>query len=358
LSDRHAWFSIQTLSSSWNRGAEPGLVDPWQQHRLDQLFQAFVASRDDGLGTRVGLTLARARSTGDTVTPDRSLYQGVFDLSETRSRYFAGLTVRAQGTARPFQVEAHAGWIPLPFVTLAADVRRSQYGPKGHGNRAHVDGALTLPLGFSVRGEVTRVEDFAVPIFPADTWQRATDYAAYLRWDTRKVSLELGQVRREPFQPEGFAAGILPVVSLGATPRSTYLSTYIGVRPLPGVQLSGWYFDPLNGGGDFEPPTHARVSAVFFSKFWRVFKSGVFALRGEFAFDSWSRSNLGGRDSTGAQIPLGPASFAETNIQLRIADFTAYWLTRNYNAMRGSYVTGLGYPKRAQYYGVQWFFNN
>jgi hypothetical protein len=355
---RRLGFSFQTLSSSWNRGAEPGLVEPWKQRRLDQLFQAFVASRDDGLGTRVALTLARAQTSGDTVAPAGSLYQGELDLSETRSHYSAGITARAQGAARPFQVEAHAGWMPRPFLTLAADARRSQYANNGHGNRAHVDAAVTLPLGFSVRGEVTRVEDFAVPIFPADTWQRATDLAGYLRWDTRKVSLEVGQVRRDPFQPEGFAAGILPIVSLGPTPHSTYLSTYIGVRPLSGVQLSGWYFDPLDGGSDFEPPTHARISATFFSKFWRVFRSGVFSLRGEFAVESWSRSSLGGRDSSGAQIPLGPASFAETNIQLRIADFTGYWLTRNYDAMRGSYVTGLGYPKRAQYYGVQWFFNN
>ncbi len=33
-------------------------------------------------------------------------------------------------------------------------------------------------------------------------------------------------------------------------------------------------------------------------------------------------------------------------------------MTRNYDGMRGSYVTRLGYPKRVQYYGVQWFFNN
>ncbi|HJQ66608.1 MAG TPA: hypothetical protein VJ816_09540, partial [Gemmatimonadales bacterium] len=59
-----------------------------------------------------------------------------------------------------------------------------------------------------------------------------------------------------------------------------------------------------------------------------------------------------------AQLPLGPASFVETNIQLRIADFTAYWLTRNFNGMRAGYVTGLSYPKYAQYYGVQWFFRN
>lgn len=353
----HFGVSVQTLSSAWNRSGATGLVDPWKQRRLDQLFQAFAASRDDGLGPRATLTLARAQVTGDTVVSDRSLYQGQVELSETRARATVGVVARLSGATRPFRVDAYAAWHPLSFVTLAADARRSYYGAKGHGNRVHVAGALALPLGFSVRGEAGRVEDFNVPIDPADSFQTANDYAAYLRWDTKKITLEAGQVRRDPYRPVGFAAGIRPVAFLGATPQSTYLSVFVGLRPLSGVQLSGWYFDPRTGGGDFEPPTHARLSATFFSKFWRVYRSGVFSLRGEYAIESWSRG-LGGRDSSGAQIPLGPATFAETNIQLRIGDFTGYWMTRNYNGMRGSYVTGLGYPKRVQYYGVQWFFNN
>ena len=353
----HFGVSVQTLSSAWNRSGATGLVDPWKQRRLDQLFQAFAASRDDGLGPRATLTLARAQVTGDTVVSDRSLYQGQLELSETRSRATVGVVARLSGATRPFRVDAYAAWHPLSFVTLSADARRSYYGPKGHGNRVHVAGSLALPLGFSVRGEASRVEDFNVPIDPADSFQMANDYAAYLRWDTKKITLEAGQVRRDPYRPVGYAAGIRPVAFLGATPQSTYLSVFVGLRPLSGVQLSGWYFDPRIGGGDFEPPTHARLSATFFSKFWRVYRSGAFSLRGEYAIESWSRG-LGGRDSSGAQIPLGPATFAETNIQLRIGDFTGYWMTRNYNGMRGSYVTGLGYPKRVQYYGVQWFFNN
>ncbi|HTH63856.1 MAG TPA: TonB-dependent receptor [Gemmatimonadales bacterium] len=353
----HFGVSVQTLSSTWNRSGATGLVDSWKQRRLDQLFQAFAASRDDGLGPRATLTLARAQVTGDTVVSDRSRYQGQLEISETRSRATVGVVARLSGATGPFLVDAYAAWHPLSFVTLSADARRSYYGAKGHGNRAHVAGSLALPLGFSVRGEASRVEDFNVPIDPADSFQMANDYAAYLRWDTKKITLEAGQVRRDPYRPVGFAAGIRPVAFLGATPQSTYLSVFVGLRPLSGVQVSGWYFDPRTGGGDFEPPTHARISATFFSKFWRVYRSGAFSLRGEYAIESWSRG-LGGRDSSGAQIPLGPATFAETNIQLRIGDFTGYWMTRNYNGMRGSYVTGLGYPKRVQYYGVQWFFNN
>jgi hypothetical protein len=353
----HFGMSVQTLSSQWSRGGLTGAVIPWKQRRIDQVFRAFAATRDDGLGPRATLTLARAQVTGDSVVPDRSLYQGQLELSETRSRASVGVTARFQDAARPFQVDAYAGWHPVSFVTLWADARRAYYGNRGHGNRAHVAGSLTLPFGFSVRAEASRVETFEAPIVPTDTFQWANDYAAYVRWDTKKVTLEVGEVQRDSFRPKGFAAGIRPVAFLGPLPRSTYLSVFVGLRPLSGVQLSGWYFDPRTGGGDFEPPMHARFSATFFSKFWRVYKSGVFSLRGEYAVESWSRG-LGGRDSTGAQLPLGPATFAETNIQLRIADFTAYWLTRNYRGMRGSYVAGLEYPKRVQYYGVQWFFNN
>ena len=355
---RRFGVSYQVVSSAWNRAAEGSLVDGWKQRRVDGILRGFVASRGDGLGTRLGVILARTQTTNDSLVRDRSLYQAILDLSETRSRASAGVTVRFQDAARPIQVEARAAWQPFPFISFAANARRANYGDKGHGNRAHVTAGLQLPLGLSARGEVSRIEDFQAPVVLPDSFQRTTDVAAYLRWDLGRITLEAGEVRRDAFRPLDFAAGIRPVASLGPVPRSTYATAFVALRPVPGVQLSGWYFDPITGGGDFEPPTHGRVSVTFYSKFWRVYKSGVFALRGEVAAESWSGSNLGGLDSTGAQVPMRPATFVETNIEMRIAEFTAYWMTRNYNGMRGSYVTGLGYPKYAQYYGVQWFFRN
>jgi hypothetical protein len=350
-------LSYQILSSSWDRGEATG-VDAWKQRRLDGVFHGFLASRDDGLGWRLTVNGARTAVTDDSLVPDRRVLQGSVELSGTASRASARVIARAQGAGRPFQLEAQAAWQPLRFFTLAADARRSQYGDKGHGTRGHIAAGLALPLGVGLRAEVSRLEDFQAPPVRSDSFQRATDVAAYVRWERRFVTLEGGVVQRDSFVSRGFAAGIGPVASLGPTPRSRYASLYLAVRPVSGVHLSGWYFDPIRGGGDFEPPKHSRVSATFFSKFWRVYKSGAFALRGEVAIESWSRSNLGGRDSTGAQLALGPATFVESNIQLRITDFTAYWLTRNYNGMRAGYVTGLGYPKYAQYYGVQWFFKN
>lgn len=356
----HYGLSYQMLGSSWHRGGETGLVEGWKQRRADGIFRGFLAARADGLGPRLEVRVARTRSSGDSLVPDRSLAQAALDLSETLSRASLTFSLRTQGAARPLQLEGRAAWQPLPFLTLSADGRRSYYRDHAHGNRAHATAGLILPLGFSLRAEASRVEDFRSPLVRPDTFQWATDAGAYLRWDGKVVTLEVGEVRRDPFQPLGFAAGIAPVATLAALPRSRYLSTSIALHPLPGVYLSGWYFDPIEGGGSFEPPHHGRVSATFFSKFWRVYRSGVFALRGEAAMESWSRSGAGGAgiDSGGAPLTLGPASFVETNIELRIADFTAFWLIRNYNAMRGSYVTGLSYPKRVQYYGVHWYFQN
>ena len=153
---------------------------------------------------------------------------------------------------------------------------------------------------------------------------------------------------------EMFAAGYTTAKPLAAR-------IFDRVRPLPGLTLSGWYFNPLAGGGDFEPPYHGRLSVTFYSKFWRHFRSGAFALRAEYAFESWS-GGLGGvhRDSLGnaSQLPLPGATFSEFNVQLQIVGVTAFWLQRNSRFFHGGYVHGLDYPRRAQFFGVRWIFTN
>jgi hypothetical protein len=130
---------------------------------------------------------------------------------------------------------------------------------------------------------------------------------------------------------------------------------------LPGLELSAWYADPIEGGGDFQLPRHARYSATFFSRFWRQYRSGVFALRGEIAAESWSRG-LGGvaQDTTGAtsQAILGGATFLELHLEIQIVGVTLYWAMRNAAAMRIGYVSGLTYPGIVQFYGARWTFLN
>jgi hypothetical protein len=98
------------------------------------------------------------------------------------------------------------------------------------------------------------------------------------------------------------------------------------------------------------------VSLTFDSKFWRVYRSGIFELRGEAALDSWSHGTAG-YDSSGVRALPG-SSFGEVNIELRIAGVTIFWIQRNATLFRGSYVPGLDYPRRYQFYGVRWVFTN
>jgi len=46
------------------------------------------------------------------------------------------------------------------------------------------------------------------------------------------------------------------------------------------------------------------------------------------------------------------------NVEVQVAGVTIYWIQRNANRMRESYVPGLGYPSQFQFYGVRWLFTN
>lgn len=352
--------SYQILSSTWKRGGgdAAGLVDPWRYKRRDGIFRVFLAARADGLGYRFEAALASATAERDTAVARRSTYQNVLVASYTWRRAHLALSARLADRRQPFELEARGGWVPVTGLTLAADVRRTGYAGSRHGERVHVSAGLELPAGLSALGELAWARDLQAPTLPADTVQATTDLSGALRWERGWLTLEVGGGRRDAFAPVDFPSGVKPVAALGPTSRTTFARAHASLRPVAGVQLAGWYFDPIRGGGDFEPPHHARLSAAFYSKFWRVFRSGIFALRGEAALESWSSSNLGGRDDLGGQYPLPGASFVETNIEMQIGDVTIFWIIRNNNGMRSGYVPGLGYPKVIQYYGAHWRFRN
>jgi hypothetical protein len=320
--------SLQTLSSSWTRGREESIVDAWKQRRDDAVLRAFIASREDGLGPRLGLSLVRSKVSGDTavrryqvrgdivdtVVVRPTLYQAILEVSETRSRASAGLTLRLQGAARPLQLEGYLHWQPIPFLTLAADGRRTYYGDKGHGNRAHVSAGIGLPLGFSVRGEASVVQDFQAPVLRSDPFQEATDYAGFVRWQLRPVTLEVGEVHRDPFQPTGFAEGVGSIAGLGRMPRSTYASVFLALRPVSGVELSGWYFDPSRAA-----PTSSRPPTAD-SRPPSIRSSGAFSRAGcSRCAARWPPSRGVGRIWAGSIRPAGrcpsdrPASWKPTS---------------------------------------------
>ncbi|MGH7530658.1 MAG: Plug domain-containing protein [Gemmatimonadales bacterium] len=351
--------SFQMLTASWSR--EPtadARVIGWKQQRRERRLRFFVAERSDGLGYRLEGTLATSEADGDSLVPNRMVSGAVLAVSRTWRR--ANLVASAQlgAAGLPSEFAARAGWLPVSWLTLAASARHRAYGGGRSGQRAHVTAGLALPFGFSARAELAWRRDVQAPLVRTDGRQAAVDVAGWLRFDQPWLQVEVGRGIRDPFTPLDFARGISTVDRLSPTPRTEFLAGHATLRPLPGVSLSAWHFDPFVGGGDFEPPHQTRVAATFHSKFWRVFRSGVFTLRGEVAIESWSSWGLGGLDSAGVRRSLNGATFVETTLELQLVGATIFWIIRNVNGMRGSYVYGLGYPKNTQLYGARWYFTN
>lgn len=352
--------SFALFTSSWKRTAttDNSRVLGWRQDRLDRVLRFFIAQRGDGLGWRVTTTLTSTGLSHDTLVATRSVSSGALEASLT------GRTAMLVGTARggaggmPSMLEARAGWIAPLRVNLAGFFRQNLYSDGRQGVRAYGTVGVPLPFGFSARAEAAWQKDVQSALVTTDDLQEAVDMAGWIRFDHPRLMVEAGRGRRDPFAPLGFGGGIAPIDSLHPTPFTEFLAVRASVQVLPGLRLSGWYFDPLVGGGDFEPPHHARVSATFQSKFWRVFPSGIFNLRGEVAMESWTRWSLAGIDSTGNERSINGASFVETNIQMQLAGVTLFWMMRNANLMRASYVEGLSYPKAVQLWGARWYFTN
>lgn len=362
----HYGATYQLIASNWERSPQTqGIVDTalathhWKQKRSDAMFRAFYATRDDGLGFKVQTALSATTVSGDTaLSVDRSMWQDQLDISETSPTAALGLTATLADRDWPLRFDGRASWLPLPWITLAADARHSAYRGR-HGTRAHGAAGITLPLGFSLRGDAAWARDLQAPTLPSaqDSLQTTKDYSGAVRWDSKFASVEIGGAQLDPFKPIGFAEGVPAVTSLPPTPRTTVATFQASIRPYPGFTLSGWYYQPRVGGGAFMPPTHGRYALTFDSKFWRVFRSGIFRLRAEYAAESWSRSLLGGINA-GGQQPVHGAAFTETNLEMQIAGVVVFWQIRNNNYMRSQYVVGTDYPKNVQVYGVRWTFNN
>jgi len=354
--------SYQTLSSQWHRSGADRIAD-WHPQRRDGIFRVFAAARDDGLGLRAQASVATSSVSHDDAVPDRSLSQRALEVTNDWSRAHLGFAVRKLDDARPWQFEGSGAWSPFPGLTLAGDARHAEYSRGRSGRRAQLAAGLILPAGLSLRGDLAWAHDLQAPLDSSDLGQRTVDGSGAVRWDRSWISLEVGGATRDPFRPSGFPVAITAIDSSGPTrlsptQRTRYFTAHGALRLLPGFQLSGWYFDPLvRGGNDFEPPSHARFSLTFYSKFWRVYRSGIFGLRGELAMDSWSRGTAG-LDSSGVLRTLPEASVAEVNVEVRIAGVTIFWVQRNVTLQRASYVPGLDYPRRFQFYGVRWLFTN
>ncbi len=363
----HLGAEVQLLSAGWKRDAGPLGVAERDVRRSDGLVRLYARQRSDGLGARAEVALgtsslnADAALAADTAASAASTERRVHQLTLDAAYVWRRASVSGRfGYASeriPSRLELAAAWAAPGPLTLAVAARRATYTGSRAGERAHASAGLTLPLGFSLRGDAAVARDLHAPALLADSAQETSDVAVALRWDRSFVTLEAGAGRRSAFTPVGFPDDLTPAASLGPTPETEYVTGHASLRPLPGLRVGGWYAAPVSGGGDFELPRRARYAVTFHTKFWRRFRSGAFTLHAEVAGESWS-GGPGGRDSLGAPLRLTGGTFVETNLRVRILDVTLFWAVRNANLMRSGYVPGRDYPRSQQYYGAYWSFRN
>lgn len=333
----------------------PG-VPPRRGSRTDASLRLFAAAATDRRGLSGTLDLGSQSWTDDSTVSDRTIRFVIGRARYATPRGAVEVTGRASDGVQRQSVEARAGWVLVPGVSISGDARATTYLAGRSGQRAH--GAVAFYRGpFSLVGEANYSVEPQAPSLRADSARRTVDRAARFAFSTRPFTAGAGIVRRGAYDPLPFTdLPALPATTV--VPRSTYYTSEFWFRPIRPLTLEGWYVHPVIGGADFQPPHHARAAFTFRSKFWRTFRSGAFDLKVQIAVESWSQG-IAGRTSSGAPIALNGLTFTETYLAFQIVGFTAFWDLRNAWNTRDSYVPGFQpYPRNAQTFGVKWEFRN
>ncbi|MBK6779078.1 MAG: TonB-dependent receptor plug domain-containing protein [Gemmatimonadetes bacterium] len=324
--------------------------------RNDAQLRAFWRSRDDDLGLRVDGFVTRTGWRGGGVT-DAVRQGGAVVAWRTPTFGVAGrLFNRSRWT--PWEVRGEAGWTPLAHASAAAEVGYQTHDLDRTSRWVSVRGALALPLGFEAQATVRTGSIVATPTVLTDQAQSLTDWQGTLRWQRPWAGLEVGYGQTDAFRPLAFRPFTPGIPGVAAAPRTEWLTVGWRLAPRKWLTLEGWYSDPVSSAGpDGVPPTHSLTTATIRSKFLRRFKSGIFDLKAQLAFESWGDGVIG-RDALGAPIALDGASFWRTEIELRLDSFLLYWERYNMQASQKTYVPRFPIGNFVSTFGVKWEFAN
>ncbi len=324
--------------------------------RNDAQVRAFWRSRPDDLGLRVDGFLARTGWTGGGV--DDAIRQGGAVVAWRTPTF--GVSGRLFNRSRwtPWDLRGEVGWTPLARASAAAEVGYQTHDLDRTSRWVSLRGALALPLGFEAQATVRTGSIVSAPTVLTDQAQQLTDWQGTLRWQRPWASLEVGYGQTDAFRPQPFRPFTPGIPGVARAPRTEWLTVGWRLAPRKWLTFEGWYSDPVSRAGpDGVPPTHSLTTATIRSKFLRRFKSGIFDLKAQLAFESWGDGVIG-RDSLGAPIALDGASFWRTEIELRLDSFLLYWERYNMQASQKTYVPRFPIGNFVSTFGVKWEFAN
>lgn len=316
--------------------------------------RAFLGGRPDGTGLR--LDLLGGRSSFDSMGVSQTIWRGGAALTYRSPLLSASTTALAANRWTSFDVSARAGWTPLPRLVLTAEGAWRAHDGDRTTRWAGARAGLQLPAQFELFASGRVGQMVAAPADPNSPEQDIREAGAGLSWNTRRIGVE-GQVSRTAaFQPMAYQE--LPsIVSIPATPATTWLSSSGYLRPLDWITLRGWYAQASKVAPAGLPPRHWALTGTIRSHLLHTFRSGEFDLKLELGYEGW-RAGVLGQDATSTAVALPEAHYVRSLVQVGIGSFAAFWESRNLTGETVGYVPGFFVPKYSGMFGVRWGFLN
>jgi hypothetical protein len=327
-------------------------------HRSDAEFRVFWRKRSDDLGLRVDGLFGLTRWNGSGVSDE--IRQGGAVVA-WRSPTI-GLSVRALNRSRrsPWDLLGEAGWTPVGPISFSGEAGYQKHDLGRHSEWVAGRASLALPLGLDVAATIRSGSIVGAPSILTEKAQSLTDWQGTVRWQRPWGGLEVGYGRSDGFRSQPFRSYQPTVAAFAPAPATDWVTVGWRLAPKKWLTVEGWYSDPTGKSvPDGVPATHSITTATIRSKFWRRFRSGIFDLKAQLAFESWGDGVIG-RDTSGTAIKLDGASFWRTEIEIRLDSFLLYWDRYNLASSKKTYVPGfeLIHGGTTATFGVKWEFSN
>lgn len=321
--------------------------------RTDLQLRGSWQQRDDGLGARADLFVAKTSWTSDSLAQSIGHVGGV--AGYRRPTWSAQLTAWHHTEWTPLDARLALGWNPYRLVSGSVEAVEQRYAGDRRG--AWLEGRIgfALPFGVRVAAAVRDGHRLDTPQLADATVRRFTDVEASAGIDWWRLSLDAGYRRNDGWQPVAFRQ-FLRVPSLAPMERTEWATAQARFAPLGWLTLATHYEHPLQGAmPDGTPPHHAYSTVTIRSRFLRNFPSGIFGLKVQGVVESWSPGVIG-RDTAGVAIPLPGATFVRGIVQFQIGPFIAFYDRVNFKATKVGYVPGYPVMGLGSTFGVRWEF--
>ena len=354
----HVGLVAQSLSGHPVRqafiAAGDSLGAAYNGRRSDLLLRGYYQQREDGLGPRLDLLVARTSWTGEGFS------QRVTQAGAVAALRGPTLGGALQGFYRsrwtPADFRATLGWTPVTVFAadLEADYQRHSGSRTSRWAAARL--GLHLPLGLLLDASARIGRVVAAPEVAADTAQPVRDFELGAGFESRRLGFRAAYVRTSAFAPPAFQP-FLQIDSLAQIPRSNWITLSGHASPTTWLEFTGTYANPRGGGVQGMPPQHFIGTGAIHSRFLRTFPSGIFELKLQGSVEHWSNGVIG-LDAVGAPVGLPSATFFRSLIELRLGGLVFYVNQVNLSRSQRAYVPGFPIPGLGNEIGFHWDFLN